>query len=262
MTSKSTLVRGALRISSLAVLVALAACGGASDPDIPFESKAITVTGTVAASMAATPATTALNVPVLLTCRNGEGTAMSDANGNYTVTTTGLSSGPCVVTATIVSGTAATVLRSVAPGDGSRANITPLTEMLTQYIWAQTGFVFPAGQSNYATQPASALSELPRFKDLMQSSTQLAASTGRVLALVQSNQAAPAIAVPGDFLNAQLVTKTAANPGNVQSQVLEQLRTKAMTAPNGGSTVITAAGLPSAPVLTLLVADARTRLLP
>lgn len=264
MHTTSTIARTAQRGLTLAVLAALAACGGAEAPDIPFESKPITVTGTVAASLAASAAVTALAVPVTLDCRNGHGTAMSDANGNYSVTTTGLTSGPCVVTATIVNGTAATVLRSIAAGDGSRANVTPLTEMLTQYVWAQTGWVFPAGQSNYATQPGTSLAEQNRFRDVMQNKATLDASVARVLAVLQDNQVSPAVAIPVDFLTGQLVAKTASNPGNVQSQVLEQLRTKSLTPLAGqtAATVITAGGLPSTQILARLDADAKARLLP
>ncbi|QBE61925.1 hypothetical protein [Pseudoduganella lutea] len=262
MTTRSTILRGVLRASTLAILATLAACGGTEDPDIPFQSKPITVSGTVATSRAADATTTALNVPVTLDCRNGHGTAMSDASGNYTVTTTGLTSGPCVVTATIVSGTTATVLRSLAAGDGSRANVTPLTEMLTQYVWAQTGFVFPAGQSNYATQPGSALAELNRFRDLMANQVTLDASLGRVIAVAQASEAAPAVAIPADFLTGQLVARTASNPGNAQSKVMEDLRARPLAAPNAASNVIDAGGLPAAPLLALLHADARARLLP
>lgn len=255
-----------LRAAALAAIATLAACGGGTgEPDIPFESKAITVSGTVATSTAANSAVTALAAtPVMIDCRNGHGTAMTDANGNYSVTTTGLTSPPCVVTATIATGPAAVVLRTIATGSGSRANITPLTEMLTQYVWAQTGYVFPVGQTDFAGQPATGLTNENRFRDLMQSSERLNASVARVLAVLQANQAAPAVAVPADFLSGPLVAKTASNPGDSHSQALEQLRTKALTAQAGqaAATVLTAAGLPSPQILARLNADAKTRLLP
>lgn len=266
MTTDRTFLRSTLRATTLAAAAALAACGGGSDkPDIPFESKPITVTGTAATSTAAAPTVTALAArPVTIDCRNGHGTAMTDANGNYSVTTTGLSSPPCVVTVTIATGPTAVVLRAIAAGDGSRANITPLTEMLTQYVWAQTGYVFPAGQSDYATQPPTGLTQENRFRDLMLPAGTLAASVARVQAVLQANQVAPAVVIPTDFLTAQLDAKTASNPGNAQSQVIEQLRAKTLTPQTGqtAANVVTAAGLASTQVLARLHVDARARLLP
>lgn len=262
MHTYSTIMKPALRASTIAVFATLAACGGTDDPDIPFESKPITVSGTVATSTSANTATTALSVPVLLHCRNGHGTAMSDANGNYSVTTTGLSSGPCLVVASIPTGSTAVVLRAPAAGDGSRVNVTPLTEMLTQYIWARTNFVFPAGQSNYATRPPSELTDLAQYKDLMANKAELTSTMARVATVVQNNQAAPVVAVPADYLSGPLVAKTSANPGDAHSQVLEKLRVQKMNGANASATVVGTNGLPTAQILNVLLADARANKLP
>lgn len=273
MKTKHTCLPAAMRASCLFAAATLSACGGGGggSPEIPFESRPITVRGTVATSTAANPATTAVAMPVTIDCRNGHGATMSDANGNYTVTTTGLTSGPCVVTATMTTnvttgnaGTTAVQLRAPARGDGSRANITPLTEALTQYLFTQSRFVFPAGQSSLSSQPATGLTELNRFRDLMASDATLNATIGRVIAVIEASQAAPAVRIPADFLTGELVAKTAANPGNAHSQVLEQLRAKALTpvAGQAAATVVTATGLPSAPLLLRLDADAKNNLLP
>ncbi|GEM_PF-2030338 len=245
--------------AALPALFALAACGGGNHPDIPFDSKPITVTGTVATSNAATPSGTALAaVPVTLDCRNGHATAMTDANGNYSMTTSGLSSGPCVVTATIPAAATSTVLRAIAAGSGSVANVTPLTEALVQYVATQSAL------SPAQNQPATALASSNTFQALAAGDATFGASSARVVAVLQANMVAPAVAVPADFLTGQLIARTAANPGNAQSLVLEQLRGKALTTVAGqtAATVLGATGQPSAQILLRLGADAKTHLLP
>lgn len=239
-----------------AILACLSGCGGGSEPVLNFESKAITVTGTAATSTSANTATTALAaIPVTLDCRNGHATAMTDANGNYTMTVTGLSQGPCVVTATLPSGATSTLLRSLAADNGSVANITPLTEMLVQYVSAQVGL--PATQS----QPATNLASSNKLQTLAKAGG-LATSSASVASVIMANTVAPAVNVPTDFLTGQLQAKVQGNAGNAQSLVLEQLRTKSLTTVAGQSaaTVIAATGQPSAQILLRLDAVAKANL--
>lgn len=100
---------------------ALAACGGGSS------STQLTVTGTAATGKALDGAA------ISVTCKTGTGTATSNSAGNYSASITD-GKGPCVLTAT----KGATTLRSIAPGAGV-ANITPLTDLLTNYLATRAG---------------------------------------------------------------------------------------------------------------------------
>lgn len=236
------------------VFATLAGCGGSGEPDVPFTSAPITVTGTAATSTSASANNAIAGASVTLDCRNGHGIAMTDATGSYSVTTTGLTSGPCVVTATTSTGV---LWRSLAAGDGSRANITPLTEMLYQYVSAQAG-VDPRNN-----QPPTLLASSNKYQSLMASALTLSASLARVTAVIQANTVAPSVIVPTGFLTATLVAKTATAAGNEQSLILDQLRAKALTTVTGqaAATAITAAGQPSAQILLRLDADAKLNLL-
>lgn len=105
-----------------AVVSLLVACGGSNDPASTFN-----ITGTAATGAALAGAS------IAVTCSTGTGATTSNADGTFSV---GISDGkgPCVLTAT----KGATVLRSVTPGAGV-ANITPLTDMLTDYLATRAG---------------------------------------------------------------------------------------------------------------------------
>ncbi|OAJ59427.1 hypothetical protein A6V36_27690 [Paraburkholderia ginsengiterrae] len=99
---------------------ALVACGGSGD------SPGATVSGTAAVGAAMA------NASIVLTCKNGAGSATANANGAYSATFK--FDGPCSITAS----SGATALHSFAAGAGTY-NVTPLTELLLDYIAAQLG---------------------------------------------------------------------------------------------------------------------------
>ncbi|MES2125836.1 MAG: hypothetical protein V4463_01070 [Pseudomonadota bacterium] len=115
---------------ALLALSALAACGGGTDyvpPPVVPPVVNLTVTGTAATGAALAGAA------IAVTCSTNSGTATSAADGTFNVVI-GDGKGPCILTAT----KGATVLRSVTPGAGV-ANITPLTDMLTDYLATRAG---------------------------------------------------------------------------------------------------------------------------
>ncbi|AOJ04743.1 MULTISPECIES: carboxypeptidase-like regulatory domain-containing protein [Burkholderia] len=83
------------------------------------------------------------NAVVTFTCRTGAASTTTDANGNYSLTA--LVQTPCVVTATDGTRT----LHSLAPGAGL-INITPLTELLVQYVSGQLKTSEPALFANFS----------------------------------------------------------------------------------------------------------------
>jgi hypothetical protein len=108
------------RLAIASVLASLTACGGSS-------SSSLSVSGTAATGAALAGAT------VTVTCSTGTGGTTSGTDGSYSVAISN-GKGPCVLSAT----KGATVLRSVTPGAGV-ANITPLTDMLTDYLATRAG---------------------------------------------------------------------------------------------------------------------------
>lgn len=116
-------VRRPLQLGSiLAVTGALVACGGGTSGSAPTG----TVSGTAAIGVALANAT------VQLTCKNGSGSATANANGTYSATFN--FDAPCAITAS--NGTV--TLYSFASGSGT-FNVTPLTELLLDYIAAEQG---------------------------------------------------------------------------------------------------------------------------
>jgi len=105
---------------------ALTACGGGSD-NAAAPTAQLTIIGTAAVGVALAGAA------IAVTCSTNTGAATSNTDGTFNVTI-GDGKGPCVLTAT----KGATVLRSVTPGAGV-ANITPLTDMLTDYLATRAG---------------------------------------------------------------------------------------------------------------------------
>lgn len=113
----------AFKAAGLAILgsAALVACGGGSG--VP----ALNVNGTAAVGAALAGAA------IAVTCSTNSGSTTSNVDGTFNVVI-GNGRGPCILTAT----KGATVLRSVTPGAGV-ANITPLTDMLTDYLATRAG---------------------------------------------------------------------------------------------------------------------------
>lgn len=109
--------------SIVLVTSALVACGGGASTG---SSPVGTVSGTAAVGAALA------NASLTLTCRNGSGNATANSNGAYTATFS--FDGPCAITAT---GGAITI-HSFAAGAGT-FNVTPLTELLLDYIAGQLG---------------------------------------------------------------------------------------------------------------------------
>jgi hypothetical protein len=108
------------------VSASLVACGG-SDDDATSSSTTMIVRGTAATGAALSGAS------ISVTCATGTGAATSNSSGNYSASISN-GKGPCVLTAT--KGT--TTLNSVTPGAGV-ANITPLTDLLTNYLATRAG---------------------------------------------------------------------------------------------------------------------------
>ena len=102
---------------------ALVACGGGTSSG---GSPVGTVGGTAAVGAALA------NASITLTCKNGSGSATANASGAYTATFA--FDGPCAITAT---GGAVTI-HSFAAGAGTY-NVTPLTELLLDYLAGQLG---------------------------------------------------------------------------------------------------------------------------
>ncbi len=205
--------QGALIKSLLAVgvLSAIAACGGGTDYKAPPTPQNLTIKGTAATGKAISGGL------VAVTCKTGTGTATTNADGTYTVLTTDPSVGPCVVAVTFAGAT----LRSVAAGNGSVANVTPLTEMLVVYVAKQSGL--PDGAA------PSALVGSATFDTIVNSPTTLNASAAQVVAVIKSL----GVTVPADFLSASLVATSGSTQGNGQDQALDALAKASLLAPNG-----------------------------
>ncbi|MFP3564955.1 carboxypeptidase regulatory-like domain-containing protein [Paraburkholderia sp. SIMBA_030] len=99
---------------------ALVACGGSGD------SPGATVSGTAAVGAAMA------NASIVLTCKNGTGSATANSNGAYSATFH--FDGPCAITAS----SGATTLHAFAAGAGTY-NVSPLTELLLSYLAGQLG---------------------------------------------------------------------------------------------------------------------------
>lgn len=120
-TNKVSKLNSMFKSLALAGIVAgLSACGGGSS------DSSLTLQGTAATGKALAGAT------ITASCASGSGTTTSTDSGAYKVSING--TGPCLITAKKDKLT----LHSVADGGGN-ANITPLTEMLSQYLAAQAG---------------------------------------------------------------------------------------------------------------------------
>lgn len=219
----------------------LAACGGGSDapppvavtpppvitvPPPPPVSYAITMSG-----VAATGAAIA-NATVSAVCQSGGATATTAADGAFTVKVPAPAEGPCVLSVTNDD----VVLRSIATGDGAKANITPLTEMLVSHIAVTSG-------AGAAATPAQ-LAKNANVKITVTNATMMLATANRVAAIVGN---AAGVSVPNDFLSATLIPKSATNPGNALDAVLEAMKAK---------NVVNAKGKASAAIEEVLRKDA------
>jgi hypothetical protein len=216
----------------------LVACGGdgGNDPVTPppVPKKTLTVVGTAATGLAISGG--AVNA----TCRVGTGTATTAADGTYTVVASSTAAdavGPCVLA---VNTSAGATLRSFATGDGTRANITPLTELLVSYVATQTG----AG----ATATPAALVANTTLQTTVANPTLLSASVTNLIDVIKKT-AGSDVVIPTNFLNTTMTAATATNPnaGDALDKVLDTLKARA---------VITATGAPSTAVAQAAVQNA------
>lgn len=216
----------------------LVACGGdgGSDPVTPppVPKKTLTIVGTAATGLAVA------NGPVAAACRVGSGTATTAADGTYTVTAADANAdavGPCVLQVTTAGGAA---LRSFATGDGQRANITPLTELLVNYVATQAG---AAGNAN-----AAALVTNTAVQTVLSTPTLLNASVTNLIQVI-TTAAGGGVTIPANFLNAPMTAATSANPnaGDALDKVLDTLKAKAVITPSGApSTAVAQAAVTNA----------------
>ena len=132
---------------SLAALVLggsalLAACGGGGGGG---GGSALTLKGTAAVGAPVVGAVSA-------TCKSGTGTATSNADGSFTVVING-GVGPCLLSITPVGGA---TLYSVTSGSGAvqTANITPMTNMLVNYLRSVPGMNTAANTAAWFALPA------------------------------------------------------------------------------------------------------------
>ena len=141
---------------------ALVACGGGTNSG---GSPVGTVSGTAAVG-AALP-----NASITLTCKNGSGSATATSNGAYSATFA--FDGPCAITAT---GGAITI-HSFAAGGGT-FNVTPLTELLLDYIAGQLGTT--------ASGLLAGITSNGSYQKALQNGTVIANAEAAVAALIKS----------------------------------------------------------------------------
>lgn len=190
--------------AALLAMSALAACGGGSDDVAPPAQLTITGTSAVGAALA--------GAAIAVTCSTGSGTATSGADGTFSASI-GNGKGPCVLTAT----KGATVLRSVTPGAGV-ANITPLTDMLTDYLATRAG-----------TTAANLLTNSSGKAILSDSKALTDAQSGLVNFLKTSYNVTLSTT---NFLTATITTPTGGTQ-NAADKDLDTLKANSLTTTNG-----------------------------
>lgn len=232
-------------ILAAAFSATLAGCGGGSGAVNPDDLPgSITITGTAATVVAGGTSNAIGGAAVYATCARGDGTTMTNADGTFTVTVAKPGVAPCVLQ---LFRTDNVSLRSIATGNGN-FNITPMTELLVQYISAQISTTaLPVSSST--VNPATILTTNAGYAKLLSTPALLNNSIARAgdIAKTFPAPATPALAVPADYLSGQLVAKTATNPGNAQNAFLEALRAR---------NTITTAGALNAATATEAIKDA------
>lgn len=230
---------------ALILAAALGACGGGGDDDGPGELPGtITITGTAATVVAGSNNNAIGGAAVLATCARGYGNAMTNADGTFSVTVTNPGVAPCVVQIFRADNSS---LRTIATGNGN-FNVTPMTELLVQYISAQISTV-AVPVSSATTNPANILTNNASYAKLVSTPALLGNAIARVSVMAKTfpGPATPALQVPPDFLTAQLVAKTPASAGNAQNAFLEALRAR---------NAITTAGVLNGTTATEAIKDA------
>ena len=196
----------------------LAACGGSDTETAAVVTPqpityALTMSGTAATGVAIANAT------VSATCATGVAIATTGIDGAYTLKVPSPAVGPCILSVT----NNGVTLRSIAAGDGAKANITPLTEMLVSYIAVSSGAGAAATPRDLVTNA--------NVKITVTNATMMLATANRVSAVLSG---LAGLNVPNDFLSATLIPKSATNPGNAQDAILEAMKAKNVINANGG----------------------------
>ncbi|MFM0198507.1 carboxypeptidase regulatory-like domain-containing protein [Paraburkholderia fungorum] len=151
-----------LQFGSIALATsALVACGGGTNSGGAPVGK---VSGTAAVGAALA------NASITLTCKNGSGSATADSNGAYSATFA--FDGPCTITA---NGGAITI-HSFAAGAGT-FNVTPLTELLLDYIAGQLG--------TSVSGLLAGINSNPSFQSALSSSTVIANAQAAIVKLIK-----------------------------------------------------------------------------
>ncbi|MES3022476.1 MAG: hypothetical protein V4857_12930 [Pseudomonadota bacterium] len=208
--------------AAMILAAALAGCGGGNNAPGELPGT-ITITGTAATVIAGSTNNAIGGAAIVATCARGYGTAMTAADGSFSVTVTNPGVAPCVLQVFKADNT---TLRSVATGNGN-FNITPMTELLVQYISAQISTVALPVSTGTINAP-NLLTNNAGFVKLLGTPALLNNSIARVSEFAKTfpGPATPTLQVPSDFLTAQLVAKTPSNAGNAQNAFLEALRAR------------------------------------
>ncbi|UUZ63769.1 hypothetical protein LP417_31630 [Polaromonas sp. P1-6] len=204
--------------------VLLTACGGGGGGG---SGSALTLNGTAAVGAP-------LAGPVSATCKTGTGTATSNADGSFTVVVNN-GVGPCLLSITANGVT----MSSITSGSGATqtANITPMTNMLVNYLRSVPGME--------AADPAAWFA-LPSVRALL---ADTAALTARVVndfipALKALMPAGTTLSVTSaSFLSTAFV---ASPTGSSTDADLEKLKTAGVVTSTGAPTAATTASLKTA----------------
>ncbi|NPT56837.1 carboxypeptidase regulatory-like domain-containing protein [Paraburkholderia elongata] len=152
-----------LQFGSVALATsALVACGGGGDSG---SSPSATISGTAAVGAPLA------NASVVLTCKNGTGSATANGNGAYSATFA--FDPPCAITAS----SGAVTIHSIATGPGT-FNVTPLTELLLSYLAGQLGTT--------VSGLLSGISSNATFQNAMTNSTVIANAEAAVVQLIKT----------------------------------------------------------------------------
>ena len=151
-----------LQVASMMLATsALVACGGGHDSG---NAPGATVSGTAAVGAALA------NASVVLTCKNGSGSATANANGAYSATFA--FDGPCAISAT----NGSIKINSFAAGAGT-FNVTPLTQLLLSYLAGQLGTTVSGLLAGISTNAS--------FQNALTNSAVIANAESAVAALIQ-----------------------------------------------------------------------------
>lgn len=192
----------------------LAACGGGGGDSAPLTLKGTAAVGAPVAG------------PVTATCKTGTGTATSNADGSFTVVVDG-GVGPCLLAITTPGGA---TMYSVTSGTSANqtANITPMTNLLVNYLLSVPGMT-AANPAAWFAQPAA---------------TALLADTAALSRRI-TNDFIPAVKVLLPSLSVAdtgfLLTPFVASPtGSATDADLEKLKTAGVVTSTGAPSAATA----------------------